>query len=107
MPEDRAEGELWIRSHFGEPCESTRGSALERLRLDIDYLEAAGPSSTDPGSYLPWSSQDGENEQQAQAERCWNGLRAMASLQRLKSRDCPELVSEELWPAHLLVHDSA
>ncbi len=80
---------------------------LETLRLDLEYLEAVGPSSTDPDSYMPWSSQDGEELHRAQAERWWNGLRAVARRQRLKPRDCLELVSEELWPGHLLVLDSA
>lgn len=82
-------------------------NALETLRLELEYLEAVGPSSMDPDSYLPCSSRDGKEPQQAQAELWWNGLRAMARRQRLKPRDCLELVSEELWPGHLLVLDSA
>lgn len=96
-----------VENHTLEEQLEQASNALETLRLELEYLEAVGPSSTDPDSYLPWSRQEGKEPQQAQAERWWNGLRAMARRQRLKPRDCLELVSEELWPGHLLVLDSA
>ena len=83
------------------------GNELETLRLELEYLQAQSASATDPASSMPWSNANGEDAEQAQAERLWNGLRAMARRQRLKPRDCLQLVSEELWPGHLLVLESA
>jgi hypothetical protein len=89
-----------------EELEQTR-TALETLKFELAYLQAAGSSSADTDSGMPWASQDGDESEQEQAERLWNGLRAMARCQRLKPRDCLQLVSEELWPGHLLVLESA
>jgi hypothetical protein len=83
------------------------GNELETLRLELDYLQAQSSSVSDPASSVPWSNADGEDAEQEQAERLWNGLRSMARCQRLKPRDCLQLVSEELWPGHLLVLESA
>jgi len=83
------------------------GNELETLRLELEYLQAQSSSASDPASSVPWSNADGEEAEQEQAERLWNGLRAMARCQRLKPRDCLQLVSEELWPGHLLVLESA
>jgi len=80
---------------------------LETLRLELEYLQAQSASAADPASSVPWSNAIAEEAEQAQAERLWNGLRSMARRQRLKPRDCLELVSEELWPGHLLVLESA
>ena len=67
---------------------------LATLQLELDYLQAEGSSAPEPESSLPWrqaaAGGDGEHEQ---AERLWNGLRSMARRQRLKPRDCLELVS--------------
>ena len=80
---------------------------LETLRLELEYLEAQGSSAQDPESSLPWRQAEGDDAEQEQAERLWNGLRSMARRQRLKPRDCLELVSQELCPGCLLVLDSA
>jgi hypothetical protein len=80
---------------------------LDTLRLELEYLQAQGASAADPASSVPWSNADGEDAEQAQAERLWNGLRSMARRQRLKPRDCLELVSQEFCPGSLLVLDSA
>jgi hypothetical protein len=81
---------------------------LDALRLELEYLEQAGP----PGaatelSYTPWSSTDGEVCEQEITNRLLNSLRGVASSARLKPRQCLELVREELCPGHLLVLDSA
>jgi hypothetical protein len=81
---------------------------LATLRLDLDYLEQAGP----PGaatelSYSPWVGPDGEVSEQEITNRLLNSLRSVAGSVRLKPHQCLELVSEELCPGHLLVLDSA
>ncbi|MDI9405875.1 MAG: HIRAN domain-containing protein [Chitinophagaceae bacterium] len=80
---------------------------LETLQLELDYLQSQGSSAPDPESSLPWRQTAGDGGEQEQAERLWNGLRSMARRQRLKPRDCLELVSQELCPGSLLVLDSA
>lgn len=80
---------------------------LATLQLELDYLQAQGSSAPDPESSLPWRQVAGDDGEQEQAERLWNGLRSMARRQRLKPRDCLELVSQELCPGSLLVLDSA
>jgi hypothetical protein len=80
---------------------------LETLQLELDYLQAQGSSAPDPESSLPWSQTAGDGGEHELAERLWNGLRSMARRQRLKPRDCLELVSQELCPGSLLVLDSA
>jgi hypothetical protein len=81
---------------------------LETLQLELDYLQAEASSAPDPESSLPWrQAAAGDEGEQEQAERLWNGLRSMARRQRLKPRDCLELVSQELCPGSLLVLDSA
>jgi hypothetical protein len=81
---------------------------LETLKLELDYLQAEASSAPDPESSLPWrQAVAGDEGEQEQAERLWNGLRSMARRQRLKPRDCLELVSQELCPGSLLVLDSA
>lgn len=80
---------------------------LETLQLELDYLQSQGPSAPNPESSLPWRQTAGDGGEQEQAERLWNGLRSMARRQRLKPRDCLELVSQELCPGSLLVLDSA
>jgi DNA repair exonuclease SbcCD ATPase subunit len=70
---------------------------LETLQLELDYLQAEASSAPDPESSLPWrQAVAGDEGEQEQAERLWNGLRSMARRQRLKPRDCLELVSLEL-----------
>ena len=81
---------------------------LDALRLELEYLEQAGP----PGaatelSYTPWSSTDGEVTEQEVTARLLNSLRDVAGSARLKPRLCLELVSEQLCPGHLLVLESA
>ncbi|MEA5413641.1 HIRAN domain-containing protein [Synechococcus sp. BA-132 BA5] len=80
---------------------------LETLQLELDYLQSQGSSAPDPESSLPWRQAAGDDGEQEQAERLWNGLRSMARRQRLKPRDCLDLVSQELCPGSLLVLDSA
>lgn len=80
---------------------------LETLRLELEYLQAQSSSGTDPESSVPWSPAAVGDPEQEQAERLWNGLRSMAKRQRLKPRDCLQLVSQELCPGSLLVLDSA
>ena len=81
---------------------------LDALRLELEYLEQAGP----PGaatelSYTPWSSTDGEVTEQEVTTRLLNSLRDVAGSARLKPRQCLELVSEQLCSGHLLVLESA
>ena len=81
---------------------------LDALRLELEYLEQAGP----PGaatelSYTPWSSTDGEVTEQEVTARLLNSLRDVAGSARLKPRQCLELVSEQLCSGHLLVLESA
>jgi hypothetical protein len=81
---------------------------LDALRLELEYLEQAGP----PGaatelSYTPWSSTDGEVTEQEVSARLLNSLRDVAGSARLKPRLCLELVSEQLCSGHLLVLESA
>ena len=81
---------------------------LDALRLELEYLEQAGP----PGaatelSYTPWSSTDGDVTEQEVTARLLNSLRDVAGSARLKPRQCLELVSEQLCSGHLLVLESA
>ena len=81
---------------------------LDALRLELEYLEQAGP----PGaatelSYTPWSSTDGDVTEQEITARLLNSLRDVAGSARLKPRQCLELVSEQLCSGHLLVLESA
>ena len=81
---------------------------LDALRLELEYLEQAGPpgAATDL-SYTPWSSTDGEVTEQEVTARLLNSLRDVAGSARLKPRQCLELVSEQLCSGHLLVLESA
>ena len=89
-----------------EQLEQT-SNALETVTFELEYLQAEGPTSADLDGAVPWLRHDGDATEQEQAERLWSGLRALARRQRLKPRDCLELVSQELWPGHLLVLESA
>ncbi|MCP9943038.1 hypothetical protein KBY70_11620 [Cyanobium sp. ATX 6E8] len=81
---------------------------LATLRLDLEFLEQAGPAGVVTElSYTPWSSTDEEVTEQEVTNRLLNSLRGVAGSARLKPRQCLELVSEELCPGNLLVLDSA
>ncbi|MCP9883416.1 hypothetical protein KBY65_13225 [Cyanobium sp. Alchichica 3B3-8F6] len=81
---------------------------LATLRLDLEFLEQAGPAGVVTElSYTPWSSTDEEVTEQEVTNRLLNSLRGVAGSARLKLRQCLELVSEELCPGNLLVLDSA
>ncbi len=81
---------------------------LDALRLDLEFLEQAGPTGAATElSYTPWSSTDVVVTKQEITNRLLNSLRDVAGSARLKPRQCLELVSEELCPGHFLVLESA
>ncbi|MEB3333018.1 MAG: HIRAN domain-containing protein [Synechococcaceae cyanobacterium] len=84
------------------------GNELDALKLQLDYLEQMGlsPAAAEV-SLIPTSAGSGGTSHEAMAERLLLGLRSLAGRERLKPRQCLELVSEDLCPGHLLVLDSA
>jgi hypothetical protein len=81
---------------------------LDALRLELEYLEQISPAGAATDfNYSPWSSTNEEISAQEISNRLLNSLRGVAGSARLKPRQCLELVSEELFPGHLLVLDSA
>lgn len=81
---------------------------LEANSLELDYLREMGSAAgASEFGVTPWSSPDGEVAAQEISDRLLQSLRRLAGRERLKPRQCLELVSEELCPGHLLVLDSA
>ena len=81
---------------------------LKSLQLELEYLEEQlGAGRGDEADLMPWGDKQDGNSRQEIADRLWCSLRGIAARQRLKPRDCLELVSGELCPGHLLVLDSA
>jgi hypothetical protein len=74
----------------------------------VEFLEQVGPGAgmNDQG-YTAWRGTDGQKTTEALSDRLFSSLRRIAGSERLKPRQCLELVSEELCPGHLLVLDSA
>jgi len=81
---------------------------LEANSLELDYLrQLGGAAGASEFGVTSWSSPDGEVAAQEVSDRLLQSLRRLAGRERLKPRQCLELVSEELCPGHLLVLDSA
>ena len=81
---------------------------LDALKLQVEFLEQVGPGAgvNDQG-YTAWKGTDGQENTELLSDRLLSSLRRIAGSERLKPRQCLELVSEELCPGHLLVLDSA
>ncbi|MFM7312936.1 MAG: HIRAN domain-containing protein [Cyanobium sp.] len=81
---------------------------LEANSLELGYFRqiSAADGSSEFG-VTPWSAPDGEVAAQEVSERLLQSLRRLAGRERLRPRQCLELVSEELCPGHLLVLHSA
>jgi hypothetical protein len=81
---------------------------LDALKLQLDFLEQAGPISgvSDQG-YTPWQHSNTDDSDPALINRLLSSLRGIAGRERLKPRQCLELISEQICPGHLLVLDSA
>ena len=81
---------------------------LDALKLQVEFLEQVGPGAgvNDQG-YTAWKGTDGHKTTEALSDRLLSSLRRIAGSERLKPRQCLELVSEELCTGHLLVLDSA
>ena len=81
---------------------------LDALKLQVEFLEQVGPvAGMNDQGYTAWKGTDGQENTEALSERLLSSLRRIAGSERLKPRQCLELVSEELCPGHLLVLDSA
>jgi hypothetical protein len=81
---------------------------LEANSLELDYLrQMGGAAVASEFGVSPWSSPDGEVAAQEVSERLLQSLRRLVGRERLKPRQCLELVSEEICPGHLLVLESA
>jgi hypothetical protein len=82
---------------------------LDALKLQVEFLEQAGPFSglnNDQGG-TAWRGRIDEDDSSALIARLLAGLRGIAGRERLRPRQCLELISEQLCPGHLLVLDSA
>ena len=81
---------------------------LDALKLQVEFLEQVGPGGgiNDQG-YTPWRGTDDEANSDELNARLLSSLRGLAGSERLKPRQCLELVSEQLHPGSLLILDSA
>jgi len=81
---------------------------LDASRLQLDYLEQLNPASgaAEP-AFSPRTSADDEPSAQEMSGRLLQGLKLLAGRERIKPRQCLELVSEALCPGSLLVLESA
>ena len=81
---------------------------LDALKLQVEFLEQVGPGGgiNDQG-YTPWHGTDDEANSDELNARLLSSLRGLAGSERLKPRQCLELVSEQLHPGNLLILDSA
>ncbi|QPN59708.1 hypothetical protein H8F24_17420 [Synechococcus sp. CBW1002] len=84
---------------------------LEVNTLELDYFrQQSGSGGSGEFAVTPWTAADGGDgkaEDQEISDRLLMSLRRLAGSERLRPRQCLELVSEELCPGHLLVLDSA
>ena len=81
---------------------------LEANSLELDYLRQLGSTpGTSEFGVTPWSSANGEVAAHEVNERLLQSLRRLAGSERLKPRQCLELINEGLCPGHLLVLESA
>ena len=81
---------------------------LEANSLELDYLRQLGSTpGTSEFGVTPWSSPNGEVAAHEINERLLQSLRRLAGSERLKPRQCLELINEGLCPGHLLVLESA
>jgi len=83
------------------------GNQLDALQLQLDYLQQVGFVAGSGDGPSPWSGAASGASEQELSERLFNSLRALAAKERLKPRQCLQLVSEELCPGHVLVLESA
>lgn len=81
---------------------------LDALKLQVEFLEQVGPGGgiNDQG-YTPWRGTDDEANADVLNVRLLSSLRDLAGSERLKPRQCLELVGEQLHPGNLLILDSA
>lgn len=81
---------------------------LDALKLQVEFLEQVGPGGgiNDQG-YTPWRGTDEEANADVLNVRLLSSLRDLAGSERLKPRQCLELVGEQLHPGNLLILDSA
>jgi hypothetical protein len=81
---------------------------LEANSLELDYLRQLGSTpGTSEFGVTPWSSPNREVAAHEVNERLLQSLRRLAGSERLKPRQCLELINEGLCPGHLLVLESA
>ncbi len=80
------------------------GNQLDALSLQLEYLQYTSPANAADVLVTPWAD---ESETRQLADRLLASLRSLAAHERLKPRQCLQLVHEELCPGHLLVLDSA
>lgn len=84
------------------------GTELDAIKLQLDYLEQMGISApAGEMSLIPLGSESAGTSPVEMAERLLLSLRSLAGRERLKPRQCLELLNENLCPGHLLVLDSA
>jgi hypothetical protein len=83
------------------------GNQLDAIQLQLDYLQQVGFAAGSGDGPSAWSGAASGASEQELSERLFNSLRALAGKERLKPRQCLQLVSEELCPGHLLVLESA
>jgi hypothetical protein len=80
---------------------------LDALQLQLDYLQQVGFAAGSGEPPSAWSvAATGASEQEL-SERLFNSLRSLAGKERLKPRQCLQLISEELCPGYLRVLESA
>jgi len=81
---------------------------LDAIQLELDYLQQVGPSDGrgNPGLAAWGASAMGATEQELN-ERLFNSMRSVATKERLKPRQCLQLISDDLFPGHLRVLESA
>ena len=81
---------------------------LEANSLELDYFRQLGstPGASEFG-VTPWSSANRKEAPEDVNERLLQSLRRLAGSERLKPRQCLELIHEGLCPGHLLVLESA
>lgn len=81
---------------------------LAALQLQVDFLEQAGPcADVNDQGYPAWDSRVDEEETSILLTRLLSGLRGLVGSERLRPRQCLELISEQLCPGSLLVLESA
>jgi len=81
---------------------------LAAIQLQLSYAEqlGAGAGQGEPALAVLGASATGGGEQELN-QRLINSLRSIAAKERLKPRQCLQLISEDIFPGHLRVLDSA